>query len=130
MCDRGLVENYGDTHLHYDGYPDYNGFYSGHCKWDGSSYTPGSLHVPDEPLYPQRCPTEYCHPGTWQGTDGGSCGAAAIPTHVLPPTGLNELQEGFGGIEGLGGAEWNGIPGILIVIAIFWFLSQSGILKF
>lgn len=118
MCnnnDNHLVENYGDTHLHYDGYPDYNGFYSNQCKWDGNSYTPGSLYIPDEPLYPQRCHTEYCHPGTWQGTDGSKCGKT-VPTHIYPATGA----EGF-----IGGFQFDTLPGLLITIALIWYLMKG-----
>lgn len=78
--DYETVENYGDVHLHYDGYPEYKGFKSGQCKWNGNNYKIGSPHIPDEPLYPQRCPTEYCHPGTWQGT-----GAAPMPVMIAAP---------------------------------------------
>ena len=118
MCDHSnTIENYGDVHLHYDAYPDYDGTHSGQCKWDGSTYSPGSLHISEEPLYPQRCPTEYCHPGTWQGTNRCQCGGVKVSAEVPPSLPVSMPSVPYGGFL-------MKVGGFLLAVFVIYMLKK------
>jgi hypothetical protein len=78
------MEMYGDVHLHYDGYPEYNGYKSGSCKWNANAQAPYDVYVPDAPLYPNKCHVEYCHPGTWQLSEQAPLVAPAAALPAVP----------------------------------------------
>jgi hypothetical protein len=79
-----LEEGYGDPHLHYEGIKEHD-THSPVCKWNANNVKFYQNYVPESPLYPNRCHVEYCHPGSWQGTDIAQCNCGKIPQVVQLP---------------------------------------------
>ena len=78
------TEEYGDIHLHYDGYPSDFTTKSPVCKWTPFGKAPYDPYTPEVPLYDRRCHVEYCHPGTWQG----DCDCKKTTTNIVVPAAM------------------------------------------
>ena len=116
--DQTVFEGYGDPHLHYEEYPEYQGAQSAGCKWNAENQSPYDQYVPEAPLYPQRCHVEYCHPGTWQGTDKDQ----------LPSLPIMSIEgEAEAPVQGMGFLPFNNLPTVgmvILVIALLYFFRK------
>ena len=115
-----LAEHYGDPHLHYEDIPEYQGTHSGSCKWNAQGQSPYDLYQSEKPLYPQRCHVEYCHPGTWQGSEGG-----AVPEF----TGELEAPASKGLMDYLPFNLQTGGIVLLIIVLLYFFRKKIKLFK-
>ena len=74
--ENNVIEKYGTPYLHYDETGDYTGSCTENCPWNAMGRTP---YQPMENPEQLPCHVEYCHPGTWYGTNDNCKGKRAVP---------------------------------------------------